>query len=546
MRTSLLAGLTTRGVSFLTAGIVATLIGYLLGERALLCVGIGLISLPLLAAFAARRGHYRLATSRSVTPPRVPIGHTATVTLRLENVSRVPTGLLLAEDTVPYALGSRPRYVLDKIERHGVRQLTYPLRSDLRGKFQIGPLHLRVADSFGLVELTRSATGRTTFVVTPRVVGLSRSVISRTWAGEGEGRARLTSTAGEDDVIPREYRDGDELRRVHWRSTARYGELMVRREEQRWRNRATIFLDTRSFSHLGTGTASSFETAVSAAASIGVHIAREGLTAQFVTDGEALRSGPFFADALLDALAVIRPSSRRNLDIALAELRTASGVIVAILGRLSVREARQIAATRTEGSQGLALLLDVSSWADAPQRAGSGESSPAGGAPASAAPAAATPLAAAPAGPATTELATTVSATTEPAATESATTDGGAPADGQRGDLQRANGQSTNGQRSNGQSTGGQSTGGQSTNGQSTNGQSTGDGQSASPRPAETAPAEAILRNAGWHVSVLDAATPIPVAWQRLSRPPTVFVRRPSPDDAQSVVVGGTASEAPS
>ena len=97
----------------------------MLGERGLLCVGIALIALPLLAAAAARRGQYRLSTSRIISPPRVPAGHTATVTLRLENVSRVPTGLLLAEDTVPYALGARPRYVLDKIERNGVRELTY-------------------------------------------------------------------------------------------------------------------------------------------------------------------------------------------------------------------------------------------------------------------------------------------------------------------------------------------------------------------------------------------------------------------------------------
>jgi uncharacterized protein (DUF58 family) len=481
MRTSLLAGMTTRGVSFLTAGIVAAFIGYLLGERGLLCVGVGLISLPLLAAFAARRSHYRLATSRTVIPPRVPIGHTATVTLRLENISRVPTGLLLAEDTVPYALGSRPRYVLDKIERHGVRQLTYPLRSDLRGKFQIGPLNLRVNDSFGLVELTRSATGRTTFVVTPRVVQLSRSVISRTWAGEGEGRARLTSTAGEDDVIPRAYRDGDELRRVHWRSTARYGELMVRREEQRWRNRATIFLDTRSWSHLGTGPSSSFEAAVSAAASVGVHIAREGLTAQFVTDGDVLRGGPFFADALLDSLAVIRSSGRRNLDLALAELRTASGVIVAITGRLTVREARQLAACRTGGSQGLALLLDVASWAGESNRAGPGTVTPADGA---------HPAAAGPGARAASRSAAAVAGGSEPA-------------------------------------------------GQHANGQGVGDGQPAGPATAEIAPAEAILRDAGWHVSVMDTATPLPLAWERLSRPPTKFVRRPSADGIEPVPVGG-------
>lgn len=369
MRTSLLAGMTTRGTSFLAAGAASAVAGYLLGERGLFCVGIALLALPLLAALAIRRAQYRLGTSRAISPPRVPAGHTATVTLRLENVSRVPTGLLLAEDTVPYALGTRPRYVLDKIERNGSRELTYSLRSDLRGKFEIGPLQLRAADSFGLVELSRSLTGRTTFVVTPRVVPLARTVISRSWAGEGDGRARLSSTAGEDDVIPRAYRDGDELRRVHWRSTARYGELMVRREEQRWRNKATIFLDSRSLAHVGSGAASSFETAVSAAASLGVHVAEADLTGQFITDGDVIRSGPFFEDRLLDSLAVLRPSSARSLTRAFSELRVlGGGVIIAVMGRLSVAEAQQLAACRPEGSQGIALLLDVSSWSDEARR----------------------------------------------------------------------------------------------------------------------------------------------------------------------------------
>ena len=130
MRTSLLAGMTTRGTSFLAAGAASALAGYLLGERGLFCVGIALLALPLLAAAAIRRAQYRLGTSRAISPPRVPAGHTATVTLRLENVSRVATGLLLAEDTVPYALGTRPRYVLDKIERNGFAgaDLFAPLR----------------------------------------------------------------------------------------------------------------------------------------------------------------------------------------------------------------------------------------------------------------------------------------------------------------------------------------------------------------------------------------------------------------------------------
>src|SRR5262249_58920391 len=81
-------------------------------------------------------------------------------------------------------------------------------------------------------------------VVTPAVTPLPPTALAVSWLGEGDARASTAAAAGEDDVVPRAYRDGDELRRVHWRSTARYGELMVRREEQRWRNRAVLFLDT--------------------------------------------------------------------------------------------------------------------------------------------------------------------------------------------------------------------------------------------------------------------------------------------------------------
>lgn len=361
---SVLSGLTTRGTSFLAAGTAAVLAGLLLGERPLLSVGVALAVLPMLATLAASRARYRLSCVRFISPARIPAGHAAKVTLHLENVSRLPTSLMLAEDNVPYALGSRPRYVLNGIERGGVRELSYPLRSDLRGKFEIGPLEIRITDAFGVAELGRSFSTRTTFVVTPRVVPLARTAISRSWIGEGDGRTRATTAAGEDDAIPRAYRDGDELRRVHWRSTARYGELMVRREEQRWKNRALLLLDTRRLAHVGSGAASSFEYAVSAAASIGVLMAGEGLEGQLVTDVGPVASAGIFEDVLLDSLAVIKPSSGRDLGRGLAALRADSGLIVAVAGRLSAAEARQLAACRREGCQAIALLLATSTWAD--------------------------------------------------------------------------------------------------------------------------------------------------------------------------------------
>jgi uncharacterized protein (DUF58 family) len=361
---SLFAGFTTRGKAFLAAGAAAGLLGLGLGQRALLSVGGLLLLLPLLSVLAASRTRYRLRCYREIIPARVPAGQAATVSIRLDNVSRLPTGLLLAEDTVPYSLGARPRFVLDRIEPNGTRRMSYPLQSDHRGKFTVGPLHIRVADTFGLAKIGTVTASQGTLVVTPAIIALPRTSLAGTWLGEGGTRASTAAAAGEDDVVPRPYRDGDELRRVHWRSTARHGELMVRREEQRWRNRAVVFLDSRGSAHAGRGPSSSFEFAVSAAASIGMHLAREGIDGEFITDTGQVSARGSFEDVLLDTLAVITPSRNYALMPGLAEISGSnSGLLVAIAGHLTPDQARLLAATRHSAGPAMALLLAVSTWA---------------------------------------------------------------------------------------------------------------------------------------------------------------------------------------
>ena len=247
----LFGSLTTRGRSFVAAGGAATVCGLAIPEPDLVRVGALLVILPLVSALIARRSRYRLACSRRLDPPRVPAGQPTVVTARLENVSRLRTAILLAEDVTPYTLGSRPRFVLDEIEPGGSRELSYQIRSDTRGKFTIGPLRVRVADAFGLVEISRSFSTTSTLVVTPKIYPLPRAAAPSSWLGEGDGGMRTISAIGEDDAAPRAYQNGDALRRVHWRSTARYGELMVRREEHQWRNSASVFLDTRRAAHVG-------------------------------------------------------------------------------------------------------------------------------------------------------------------------------------------------------------------------------------------------------------------------------------------------------
>ncbi len=350
----LFGALTTRGRCFVAAGIAAAACGLLIPEPDLLRVGLLLVVLPLLSAFGAGRARYRLSCVRRVIPARVPAGQPAELSIRLANVSRLRTGLLLAEDTVPYALGTRPRFVLYGIGSAGSKEFRYQVRPDTRGRYTIGPLQVRVADSFGLVSITRSFTSTSTLTVTPRIIPLSRPPVSGNWLGDSEHGRRSIAASGEDDVAPRAYQTGDSLHRVHWRSTARYGELMVRREEQYWRNTASLFLDTRRSAH---GPAASFELAVTAAASIGVHLAGEGFDARLMTDlGEVPRQGTF-RDTLLDTLAVIRPSRESGLSLGVDALATAGGQIIAILGLLTAGQARQLAEARRGTAPAMALLL---------------------------------------------------------------------------------------------------------------------------------------------------------------------------------------------
>ncbi|MDH2428622.1 DUF58 domain-containing protein [Sphaerisporangium sp. TRM90804] len=373
-----LRALTSRGRSFLASGVAALLCAFFLGEHDLLRVSILIIALPLLAALVAARTRYRLACARRLDPGRVEVGSDSTVTVRLENVTRLPTGLLLIEDTVPYAVGARPRFVLDRVEPRGVREIDYKVRSDLRGRFPIGPLSVRITDPFGLVELTRAFTATDTLMVVPEVVRLPHVRLSGEWTGGGESRTASAAAAGEDDIGPREYRQGDDLRRVHWRSTARYGELMVRREEQQWQSRGALLLDTRRHAHRGEGPRSSFEVAVSAAASIGVQLARDGLGLRLVTDQGAQHLGDLGGgQSLLDALAVVRQSSARTLDTGVSALRQGGGdgLIVAVVGELDAAEAHALARLRNGGVTGVAVVLDVATWQHVPAHHAGGDES---------------------------------------------------------------------------------------------------------------------------------------------------------------------------
>jgi uncharacterized protein (DUF58 family) len=382
-----LGGLTTRGRSFVAAGVAAAICAYVLGQSDLLRVGLLLAILPLVCVAVLYRTRYRVAGSRRLAPSRVPAMSESRVHLRVDNVSRIPTGLLMLQDRVPYVLGPRPRFVLDRVEPGGHREVSYRVRSDLRGRYPLGPLQLRLTDPFGMCELTRSFSAFDTLTVVPRVEALPAVRLAGEANGYGESRTRALAFAGEDDVIPRGYRHGDDLRRVHWRSTAKYGELMVRREEQPHRARCTVLLDTRRSAYYGAGPDSAFEWAVSGAASVSTHMLERGFAVRLLTDTGSSVPGPegtagYAADSsdmagvLLDTLAVVdhsddlvqapepgRESHGEGLSRAYEVLRSShEGLLVAFLGDLDEEQAANVGRMRQRAGAAVAFVLDSDDW----------------------------------------------------------------------------------------------------------------------------------------------------------------------------------------
>jgi uncharacterized protein (DUF58 family) len=362
-------GFTLRGRSFVAAGLTAAVCGIVLGERDLVRIGALVVLLPLIAALWVARSGNRLGLGRTLGASQVEVGQRAIVQLELTNVGPT-TGVLLIEEQIPWALGSRPRFVIDTMRPGWSRRIEYAVQADVRGKYQIGPLRVRVGDPFGLLELHRTFTKTAQLVVIPATESLPPIPLLGAWTGTGDNRPRPFASGSAADVTVRDYRVGDDLRRVHWRSTAKVGALMVRREEQPWQSRYTLFIDNRARVHRGQGPHSSLERAVTAAASIAVHLAAQGYQVRLVSAlGEEIQQGWHDGDVassarpLLERLAVLPTVQAKDLYTGWVDESVTAGMCVAVLGEVDQHDRDFLSGLHHRGSASYAVVLDVDSWA---------------------------------------------------------------------------------------------------------------------------------------------------------------------------------------
>ena len=228
-----------------------------------------------------------MSVRRGVTTSRLAHGGTSEVTIDLRNDARwEPAPLLLVEDRCHWTLAEQPRFVVSGVRPREVVRLSYPIRGGHRGRYTVGPLQLRVRDPFGAVEQVRRYTGTDEVIVHPRVEALPSGLTRGTHLGSGSSDERRLYNAGDEFHTMREYVQGDDLRLVHWPSTAKQNTLMVRQQELPWQAEATVLLDTRGLAHRGAGPDSTFEKAVSAAASVVWHLAGHGYRLRLTTDSD--------------------------------------------------------------------------------------------------------------------------------------------------------------------------------------------------------------------------------------------------------------------
>jgi hypothetical protein len=288
-------GITSRGIGLVVAATALLGGGFKFGYPDLALLGAAAaIAVACAVLFALWRP--RLGVERVADPDRVARGEPATMTLTVHNTSRVRAANLVATDrcgpdAVPVPL-LRLRPGRDTTAR-------YPVPTSRRGVVAVGPLRVTRGDPLALITLARTYGGTASVWVHPRI-HLLRAVPA--------GMAR--SLDGRIDKVPqgtitfdslREYVIGDELRRVHWRSSAKVGELMVREQLDTAEPTIVVLLDDRAAAHpdVRDGVADSFEAACEAAASVIAAAVREDVPVS-LHRVSTTETGPFL-DVLTEA-----------------------------------------------------------------------------------------------------------------------------------------------------------------------------------------------------------------------------------------------------
>jgi uncharacterized protein (DUF58 family) len=345
--------MTLFGLGALLAGIAALAMGLTLDWLSFDLIGLGLLAVVVLG-FATVARPSRLVIDREIQPPRVPKGSPAIAFLTFANRGRRTVGVAVA--TQPFG-GQRVRTVIPKLRGGERGTRAYRLPTTHRGIFDVQPVEVTRRDSFELFRLSRKHGHTERIWVYPRVLDFRALPTGQT--RHLEGPSSDTSPQGNITFHRlREYNAGDDMRLVHWRSSARAGKLLVKHNVDTSQPYSVVIFDQRPSLY----TEESFEHAVDVAASVLVASAVNKAPVELrLTDGTVM-GGPRVRDvtALIDHMTGVQADPTGSLQPHLLTMRRMRGgtSLVVITGEIDRVDLPYVAGLRRRFDRLVVISLD--------------------------------------------------------------------------------------------------------------------------------------------------------------------------------------------
>ena len=292
-----------------------------------------------LAAMFRQRPQARLRTTHA---GRVSAGETLTVEITLEALGRRGIGWTVLPDRLPPAVDSVPPegVGLPVLQPGETRQVRLGLLCRRRGAYRLRGFRVETSFPLGLMVAQHVFPEDRSLLVYPRFAPLARLDIPSGRRYQ-PGEVALASHLGDslEFIGNRDYREGDPIRSIDWRATARLNRPVVREYREEYMLRAAVLLDTRAPAAPGLLTPPAFERAVSMAAAVSDFMARSEYLVDLFAAGPDLHKlttghGTAFLDDILDLLACVDATEDEDfegLEQALLEYLSQITLVVCVL-----------------------------------------------------------------------------------------------------------------------------------------------------------------------------------------------------------------------
>jgi len=356
------SGITVSGLILAGVAVVAWVLGYWIAGKPMYLLAYGAVAV-LVVMWSVGRRPLPLTGTRSELRARLHQGETVSVEVTLQARRRLSN--IILEEKVPPLLGPPVRVPIGTVESGDAVTQRYEVTAWRRGAYELGPLVARWGDPFGLSERQLTLAEPYELIVHPVVEPISDRPLTRLWEDPPQ-RPPVSRPwpIGLEFYGMREYRRGDDPRRIVWRAFARTRRILVRESEQGITDKVVIILDQDERTHSKGVISDSFEAGVRAAASLGVHHLKEGYSVTLEGSTGKL-CGPLRVGRarieLLDALARVE-RVRADLSATLSRLAATMPPDAHVAVITPLLDAKAAASLKLMTARGRSVIVAALMW----------------------------------------------------------------------------------------------------------------------------------------------------------------------------------------